>query len=134
MCHPSWFSPGALIRLIARLEIIPMRLEDVFKHGVRILEGLQNPLVKMIGHHPSIAIGLLLGRYRIPIEMSKGKNAIKYCLSLEMLDTRQNCRMLHFRKLQIPPITRKITFPKVHVTNGYKQNPTKKKGYVSKFF
>jgi hypothetical protein len=37
---------------------------------------------------------------------------------------------MDFRKLQIPPITRKITFPKVHVTNNYKQNPPKKKGHI----
>jgi hypothetical protein len=42
----------------------------------------------------------------------------------------QERRFTAYRKLKIPPITRKITFPKVHVTNDSKQNPPKKKGHI----
>ena len=38
-----------------------------------------------------------------------------------MLDTRQNCRTLHYGKEPSPPLSRKTTLPKLHVTTSYHQ-------------
>ena len=57
----------------------------------------------------------------LPIEMSNEKYVISYCLSLEMLDIHLNSLMLHYRKLYVLLIIRKILLSKLHDSVGYQQ-------------